>query len=232
MSHIRRAVLPISLAAVAVVVAACGFEGSYNNHRVGSDPYVEGSGNTASETRGLEAFHSVEASRGLSVKITRGTAYSATVSADDNLIPMIVTRVSGDVLTVMVEGSLSTHNDLTVVLKVAGDLNEIGVESGTTLVADGVTATGLSLSADSGSILTVNGNCTDLTVESVSGSSVQADGLRTQTAHVTADSGSSVHVRAIQSVDGTVRSGSTLTVSGGASSNAVQKDVSSTVATE
>lgn len=68
-----------------------------------------GSGNRASEKRELTNFNRIEASASLNVFVTQGP-YEVRVEADDNLIPLVVTNVSGRVLELSIRKNTSINN--------------------------------------------------------------------------------------------------------------------------
>jgi hypothetical protein len=61
---------------------------------------VRGSGVIVSETRKVADFNSVEINFPAEITIQQGNATSLTVEAEDNLLPQLATRVSGDTLTI------------------------------------------------------------------------------------------------------------------------------------
>jgi hypothetical protein len=68
----------------------------------------------ASEVRSVENFNRVDVSGSIQTEIELGMEPSATVIADDNLLELIETQVSGDRLRVRMTGSCSTHNPIVV----------------------------------------------------------------------------------------------------------------------
>jgi hypothetical protein len=61
---------------------------------------VIGSGSMASETRLLGDFHGIDLGIPGEMKVTLGDAQSISIEAEDNILPLIETRVSGGKLTV------------------------------------------------------------------------------------------------------------------------------------
>ncbi len=68
---------------------------------------VQGDGRTVSETRTVPAFSSVEADTDIDVQVTRGDATAVVVTTDENLVPLITTRVVGSTLVVDQQGRSS-----------------------------------------------------------------------------------------------------------------------------
>ena len=70
---------------------------------------IVGSGNVVTETRSVSGFHSVELASSGEVIITQGDAEGVVVEAEDNLLPIIETRVTeGGTLRL----GLKTHEEL------------------------------------------------------------------------------------------------------------------------
>ncbi|MGL5005003.1 MAG: GIN domain-containing protein, partial [Casimicrobium sp.] len=82
--------------------------------KVGSKNGVKGSGVSATETRALSQFSAVDlAGVGkLVLKVGEGSNYSVKITADDNLLPLVETKVSGDTLTIQLKDSVSLTNSV------------------------------------------------------------------------------------------------------------------------
>ncbi len=221
--------LPL-LAALALVVAACGtVPGTTYRHRIGSAPYVTGSGKTATITRQLGDFHAVSAESGIEVMVTSGTEASAAVTADDNLTGMITTNVADGTLVVTVHGSLETHNTLRVAVTAPAKLDGLSAESGATLDAETVSTEQLTAKADAGATLRAGGHATVLTLTAGAGATADLRNLETRTATASVSSGATAYVRALSSVAGSCDTGATLHVLGSPGSRSVSVTGGATV---
>ena len=70
---------------------------------------IRGNGNTSSQKRDIGPFKKVEVSGAIQLNLTLGSeTISATVLADENILPLIMTKVVGDVLRIYSEGSYTT----------------------------------------------------------------------------------------------------------------------------
>lgn len=65
-----------------------------------SNTLVRGSGNLTTETRPLGSFHGVQLGLPGSMEITLGDKETITIEAEDNILPLIETKVSGGILQV------------------------------------------------------------------------------------------------------------------------------------
>ena len=101
-------------------------------------PGVQGSGVSKSEQRPVGSFDRVKMDGTSDVSITFGDTHSVTVTADDNLLPIIETIVVGNELRIGTSGSYSTSKgiDINIVMPAliacnldgTGDLNVSGYE--------------------------------------------------------------------------------------------------------
>ncbi len=93
---------------------------------------TKGSGVSASETRALGQFSAVDlAGVGkLILKVGDGSSYSVKVTADDNLLPLVETKVSGDTLTIALKDSVSMTNSSSFVYEVTAPRIEKLASSG------------------------------------------------------------------------------------------------------
>lgn len=67
---------------------------------VGNNEKVRGSGNIKEEARSEGPFRSIRTSGSYNVYITQGTKHDIRIEADDNLLPLIITKVSGNDLEI------------------------------------------------------------------------------------------------------------------------------------
>jgi hypothetical protein len=87
--------LVILLALAAVALASCGFPVRYTT--------VRGTGNVITETRRVTGFDQVELSGIGTLIIVQGDSESLEISAEENLMPYLESRVSGSTLNLGVE---------------------------------------------------------------------------------------------------------------------------------
>lgn len=76
---------------------------------------VQGSGSLKTENRNLAVFNAIETDGAFTVKIAcQSTKQSLTITADDNLLKHIVTRLKGSTLQITTSKPLCTQNDIVV----------------------------------------------------------------------------------------------------------------------
>ncbi|MFY9233404.1 MAG: head GIN domain-containing protein [Fimbriimonadaceae bacterium] len=120
--------LNLLLPFAAIAIPGCGIIGG-----------VQGSGVAKSETRNVPSFSQVELRGASDVEVRPGKSISVKVTADDNLIPLIETRVEGGTLIIDTKQNVSTKIGIQVAIEVpsltgvalqgSGDIRANGVEA-------------------------------------------------------------------------------------------------------
>ena len=85
-------------------------------HMNGFGVTIKGSGNIINESRELSAFNTVEIVGSMDAHIVSGESFSCNVKGDDNLVPLVETAVTNNILEISTEGSYATKNPLIVYL--------------------------------------------------------------------------------------------------------------------
>lgn len=178
-------------------------------------PGIEGDGNIVTQQRTLESFDKIRVSDHFTVVFTQDNIQSVIVSADANLIDLVLTRVDNDVLIIeSIERLRSrkelkleiSNNDLTEVITSRSakfiTQNQLNLSSlkltgnaGSFMDIDGIIES-LRVSQNAGSRLFLKGEGTELDVEANAGAQVKAIGFEANKANVTANAGSQVEVNA------------------------------------
>ncbi len=215
-----------------LVAAGCGQAGLEPRTIVGSAPYVEGSGVRVTETRPLPLLHAVEASSAVRVSVGPGSTNQAAVTTDDNLLIHVTTEVADGVLRVSIDGNISTHLPPTVVVTVAGPLDGLAADSGSTLQATGLEGEAISIRASHASTLGASGSVGVLVVTAEEGSTADLRGLAADAATVDVARASTAFVRVTGEVSGSCARGSSLHLVGPPAKQSVDADASSTIRVE
>ena len=220
------------LAVAAVSLAGCGLGFDWSDRTIGSGPYTTGSGHVVTATRQLASFHAISVSDGMTVSISAGDAPAVDVTADDNLVPLISTTVRDGALTIRVDGSLTTRDPIRLTVTAATAVDSIVADSGSTVDAEDLGAPTLTVSISGGSTLHAGGSAATLEATVREGSTADMRNLRAATVRVSVSTGSTAHVDASDSIAGECNLGSTLRVSGSASTAGVSVDTGSTLTRE
>ena len=70
------------------------------------------------ETRDVSAFTKIESGGSADITVTIGEKQSLTIEADDNILPLIETKVNGDKLTIGSHDSYSPKTDIKITITV------------------------------------------------------------------------------------------------------------------
>ena len=199
---------------------------------------VRGSGKSGRQSRELPPFDSVEVGSGIHVIVTTGPAKAVEVDADDNVLPLVETRVDGGKLHV----GFRRHNfwnsgDVTVTvqqpkfseLAASGGASidaalakaaDLALESsgGGAIVARGLEVTQLSASASGGARLELAGTADQVKLRFSGGARLRAARLRARVVQVDGSGGCSGEIEATELIRGELSGGCGLHVIGKASS--------------
>ena len=152
-----------------------------------------GSGNIVSQKREVSNFKSVDVSSAFVVEIVAGKDFSVEVQADDNLLPLIETSVSGGTLHIGTEKSVSTKNDM-IVRITAPEIEKIEASGACKVNASGITNKSLTIDTSGASKISVTGETSELSVEVSGASNIDTDQLKTVNANIEASGASKVYV--------------------------------------
>jgi hypothetical protein len=223
--------------AIALLLTSC-------RHTINFGNGVRGNGNVTTQTRNItESFKSIDVSHGINVIVEQSDDKSVTVEADDNLQPIIITRVENGVLIVEANKGYNTDFTPKVTIKMP-DINGLSASSGAninsnnTLVTDNmavqsesgslvniqVEADHITVENSSGSETTVSGKALNLETTASSGSHIDAERLETNIVSAQASSGSSTSVDAIVSLEGKASSGASITYKRAPKKNLVKEE--------
>lgn len=137
----------------------------------------KGNGNIITENRTItEKFDKVEVNSGLDITVSQADVASVTVRIDENLQPLITTKVVDGVLVVSVSGpySSSDNPEINISLPIISGLKST---SGATLKSGNVLkSTSMIVSSTSGSEIQINVEADYISLESTSGSEIEVSG--------------------------------------------------------
>jgi hypothetical protein len=168
-------------------------------------------GVTTTEPRSVGTFSAISASADIEVHVVVGGTPSVTVTAGQKVLPHIVTRVDGDLLTIGRDGT--TRGKVRVEVTTP-TLTAVDASSSASVTAEGVNAPSVGVNTSSQATVELTGSADALTLNGSSQSSATLGGLRVKTADVDLSSQAHGEVRASDSVSGDVSSQAKLTVLG------------------
>ena len=185
-------------ALLALPLSGCGFGAG-----------VVGSGTAETEVRPAAAFTAVDASRAVQVVIEPGETDGLTVTADDNLLPLLVAEVRGDVLVVRFTENVSPQIPVRVEAS-AKTLSKITASSAASVTASDLETDTLAVDLSSASHASLSGFAGSLTATLSSAAVLDAEGLAAGAVSVDASSAAKATVTAAESL--TVDAGSAASV--------------------
>lgn len=198
--------LPILL--LLFLITACGEDDGGN-----SSNQVQGSGNIISETRTLSGFQQVNANNSITANITAGTDFRVEVSADDNAIDRIVTRVDGDVLVIQPESGTSFRNVQATVNVTMPVLQAARGDNSSVIGVSGFQDTTATLVLDATNSSTITGSGTtvkELVVDLSNSSRAELFGMSALSAGIVVSNSSKLDLAVSELIAGTVVNASTL----------------------
>jgi hypothetical protein len=154
---------------------------------------VKGSGNMATEQRGVSDFDAIDVGGVFQVDVVLGKEYSVEIEADDNLLPLIETDVRGSTLHIDLDKKVSTQNGL-IVRITAPNIERIDVSGASKVTASGFSGDTLTIDCSGASRVKLAGETALLKVDVSGASNVDAEALKAVNATVDASGASRVDV--------------------------------------
>lgn len=185
----------LGMLAVLLAVAACG----------GGPSTTVGSGQLKTESRSVSGFHAVTLAAAGEMTITQSGMESLSITAEDNLLPLITTEVSGGTLRIaaqpgtLVRPTRPIHYVLTVTRLDTLTLSGAGIITGS-----GLTADALRVTLSGAGKLTLSGTAAQQEVLLSGAGLYDASTLQTSTAKVTVSGLGSARVNVRDALDATV----------------------------
>jgi hypothetical protein len=223
----RFAALMVGLAAVVFLAASA---------LVLAAPQVRGSGKLVLEQpRQVGPFHTVNVEQGIQVEARRGPSPAVTVTAEDNILPLIETVVQDGVLAVRMKSGASVNTTVPMRVRVvspglsavsaqsgarlqgegsAKDRFSARASSGASVAVSGIEAPDVKVAATAGSKIVVSGRGRKLELAVSAGSDVDAAGLHVEEVSVSGSAGAHAEVQASRVVTGSLSAGAHLVVGG------------------
>lgn len=207
---------------IGLVVANIFSFGSFGNLIKFSFGGIQGSGNVIREKRDLKGFDKVQVGGGFQVEIVAGKEFGVEVEADDNLMPLVNTNVSGDTLEIGRQKGYSAKNPIRIRIS-APEISGIDTSGGAGVTVSGLKNSNLSIESSGGSKVTASGTTAKLTVEMSGGAKIVANDLAAIDVNVDGSGGSSVEVLVSGELRSDISGGARVTYSGAPASIVTNK---------
>lgn len=190
---------------------------------------VDGSGNVIKQTRSVSNFTKIDVNRGLNVIVEQSDAFSVEVEADDNLVPIITTKVENGTLVISTDENIDEAAAKNIYVKMpeltkvesssGSSVNNHGAFTGTTISVTSSSGSEINLDLEfdsincessSGSSINLKGKALSLSTDTSSGSTIEARELLVNNVVSESTSGSSTEVHPLVSLQGKASSGSSI----------------------
>lgn len=153
----------------------------------------KGSGKIATEQRDVKGFKGVDVGGAFLVEITAQSDFSVEIETDDNLLPLIKTKVNDGVLQIETEGRISPTEQVKIRIS-APDIERLDVSGAANLTLKSVKNANLSVESSGASKIKLTGETAKFTLESSGASKVDADDLKTVSTNIDASGASRIEV--------------------------------------
>jgi hypothetical protein len=171
-----------------------------------------------SEDRTGGSFDRVEIRNGIQLRLTVGPTTSVQLSAQQNILPLVSTTVSGGKLTAQTTQSVISTAPIAVTVTTPS-LVALSMFAGAVADVNGVAAEAFALEADSGAHAKLVGTVDTFTLTARNGALLELNDFVARDITLAASSGVTGTIHATGTVSGTASDGVALSVSGGATLN-------------
>jgi hypothetical protein len=174
-----------------------------------------GSGQLATTQREVSGFTKVELSGQGDLTIEQTGTESLTISAEENLLPLLTSDVSGDTLVLGTKPNTTIVPSQPITYSVTvKDLNGLAVSGSGTISAPKLATTDLATKISGSGTITVNGAANDQNLEISGSGRYQAEGLTSKTVKARISGSGNATVMATDVLDVAISGSGSLTYSG------------------
>jgi len=183
---------------------------------------IKGDGVVMTTNRPIADFSTLKADGAYQIKWSSDKP-AITISADQNLLPLITTTVTGDMLHIDRKENLRPTKRIIINVSSAS-LKEVQLNGAVSLTASNVSGSNLKLESNGASSINVEGSVANLEANFSGAGSLDAKALQTQTAKVSLTGACSADVTVTQSLDASISGAGSITYGGNPTT--VEKHVS------
>lgn len=191
----RHVFVLIGMLGILLLVAACGPTGGINT----------GSGNVKTESRSVSGFSAVTFAAAGELTIRQTGTESLSITAEDNVLPLITTKVSGQTLNITFQPNtvMVPTRGVTYTLTVK-NLNAIAVTGAGNVTGDNIQTGALQVTLSGVGKLTLSGAASRQDATLSGTGAYDASALASNTARVTVSGAGSARVNVRDTLDATV----------------------------
>lgn len=196
---------PIILGSISL--AGCGHLGAMFG------PQTVGSGHVKSETRNASGFHRIQVGGATHAEVKVGPKESLQISADDNILPLVRTRVEGGTLIIDVQGPTSTRNGIHATITLPS-LDGVEVSGASEMNVAGLHASQFEATLSGASQVKSDGSAQKVQLSLSGASRLDFSHVSSQVAQIDASGASQAKIDASQEISGDLSGASNLRYSG------------------
>lgn len=181
----------LSVIAVCIItVVATAFNGTS----------IRGSGDLKKEKRTVSGFTGVDAGGAIKLDVVQADAFDVEVEADDNILALVETKVSGNTLEIHMNDDYTySHSTVHVTVKLP-KLRSLDLSGASLGKATGINTEHLTVGVSGASTLSLKGSAADLDIDISGASQLLADELNSDVVSVECSGASTCHVHANTSI--------------------------------
>ena len=178
-------------------------------------PGVPGSGNIQRERREVAAFDSITTEGAFKIDIVCQKPQSVEIEGDDNILPMVSTEVSNNVLHVKNNRGYSVNKPIVLKISVP-DLKRINSNGAGSIEVTGMKNAELEIESNGAPVIRASGETKSLNIDASGAGTIETHKLRADKVVVDSKGVSKIEVYATEQLDITVNGPSTVFYHGGA----------------
>ena len=187
----KLAVLKISFLLLLVSLSSCRMWG------------VRGNGNLTDENRDISEFDKIEVGGAFTVNIKVGESPSLKISAEDNLIDYIRTRVHGDKLVIDTRKSISPRKEIKIDITTPS-LKDVDASGASNIHVWNIDSDEFNVNVSGAGSLDLSGNAEDVYIDMSGAGSLDAKNLKTKSVEIDISGAANADVYASERLKATV----------------------------
>ena len=176
---------------------------------------VTGDGKTVTKTRAVQQFNQIKISGAYRVKITQGTQPSLSITTDSNIIPLVITKVTGQQLLINNKAGVSFRLTEPVLIQiVVKDLNQVVASGANALTISKLNTENLKLDTSGSVQANLSGKVENLDMQVAGSGNINAIHLVAETVKIRLMGSGNVTVNATDKLDTKITGNGTIQYSG------------------
>ena len=186
---------------------------SFHNADSFAEGCIEGNSITTKEQRQVPSFSKIDINGVFDVEIQYQKKNKITVTADNNLLPHIVTRVTSGKLYVFSDRSICTKSKLQIDIE-SDDIEKIQSSGATDISVSGVKSDRLEIKMDGAGDINLSGKAKLFIVNLSGAADMEAENLRAETVQISLTGAGDATIYASKKLDAKVAGSGTVNYSG------------------